>query len=86
MPEFGSEHSTPPRAIAAETGVTGRHARDSDCAGGGNRTRTALRPRDFKSRASASSATPARDLFYAVSPPLPGPLPPHDPVRSGAVG
>ena len=60
MPEFGSEHSTPPRVIAAETGVTGRHARDSDCAGGGNRTRTALRPRNFKSRASASSATPAR--------------------------
>ena len=29
-------------------------------AGGGNRTRTAVRPRDFKSRASASSATPAR--------------------------
>ena len=29
-------------------------------AGGGGRTRTALRPRDFESRASASSTTPAR--------------------------
>src|SRR4030066_159244 len=29
-------------------------------AGGGGRTLTALRPRDFESRASASSTTPAR--------------------------
>jgi Phage integrase family len=32
-------------------------------AGGGDRTHTALRPRDFKSRASASSATPASTLI-----------------------
>ena len=34
--------------------------RDSLGAGGGGRTLTALRPRDFESRASASSTTPAQ--------------------------
>ena len=38
-------------------------------AGGGNRTRTARRPRDFKSRASASSATPACVWILAVATP-----------------
>ena len=35
-------------------------------AGGGDRTHTPLRARDFKSRASASSATPARLILRAL--------------------
>src|SRR5690242_20493253 len=34
-------------------------------AGGGNRTHTALRPPDFESGASASSATPARSCNFS---------------------
>jgi hypothetical protein len=40
-------------------------------AGAGGRTQTALRPRDFKSRASANSATPASersDLYLSARP------------------
>ncbi len=36
-------------------------------AGGGDRTRTARRPQDFKSRASASSATPALALIVMAT-------------------
>ena len=36
-------------------------------AGGGDRTRTAFRPRDFKSRASASSATPAHERLWQIA-------------------
>ncbi len=39
----------------------------SDGAEGGNRTRTPLRTRDFKSRASTNSATPARFRDYHVA-------------------
>ena len=52
------------------TGAYGRiphgHRRCAD-AGGGGRTHTSLRTRDFESRASASSATPARTPIVAPS-------------------
>ena len=37
-------------------------------AGGGGRTRTSLRTRDFESRASANSTTPAKLFYYNESP------------------
>jgi hypothetical protein len=65
------EHCDPPRSYVLVTfwlraaiydrqaGIQTRPIANEFGAGGGDRTRTALRPRDFKSRASASSATPA---------------------------
>jgi hypothetical protein len=42
-----------------------RFAKENDGAGGGGRTHTLLRVRDFESRASASSATPAGTINYS---------------------